>query len=193
MAYGNRPLAAVTADLPVGRGRMPPGQLAINRGGPPAATPTAISCRFASDRYRRLPGRARSPFSPPACRNHASAARPAPQPHPPSGPARRPGRVPECESRTALVNGSRPLFTATTFIITEPLRGSVESARPIGRGTRSALGHRWAGRFRIRGLPAEFWPRSLRRSAPSIHRATGSGRRHRRAAGRRPGVPSPRR
>ena len=157
------------------------------------ATPTAISCRFASDRYRRLPGRARSP----------SPCRPAGTTPPPPGRHRshtrlpdrqaRPGRVPECESRTALGNVSRPLFTATTFTITEPLRGSVESARSIGCGTRSALGHRWGGRFRIHGLPAEFWPRSLRRSAPSIHRAAGSGRRHRRAAGRQPGVPSPRR
>ena len=168
-----------------------PGQLAINRGGPSAATPTAISCRFASDRYRRLPGRARSP-SP---RRPAGTTPPGQHRSHTRLPDRqaRPGRVPECESRTALGNGSRPLFTATTFTITEPLRGSVESARPIGRGTRSALGHRWAGRFRIHGLPAEFWPRPLRRSAPSIHRATGSGRRHRRAAGRRPGVPSLRR
>jgi hypothetical protein len=41
--------------------------LAISRSGSPAATPIAISSRFVSDRYRRSPGRVRSP-SPPACR-----------------------------------------------------------------------------------------------------------------------------
>jgi hypothetical protein len=73
------------------------------------------------------------------------------------------------------------------------IRPTPTRRRPIDRGTRSAPGHRLVGRFRILGLPAEFWPRSLRRLALSIHRATGSGRRHRRAVGRRPGVPSPHR
>jgi beta-lactamase class A len=64
---------------------------------------------------------------------------------------------------------------------------------PTSSGRRSAPGHRRAGRIRTHGLHAEFWPRSRRRSGPSIHRAIGSGRRHHRAVGRRSGVPLPRR
>jgi len=151
----------------------------------------------------RAPRGARSPRSvneqqrrrlPRAVVDHVHPVRvPEPQSPAPLGAASPTGAASRTREPHRPRQRQSPASTATTSTITQALRGAVESAWPIGRGTRSARGRRLAGRFRIHGLPAEFWPQSPRRSAPSIHRATGSGRRHRRGGGRKPGVRSPHR
>src|SRR5262249_50344139 len=80
-----------------------PSRAAITRTPSPAASPTAISSRSASDRYRPLTGPAPFPFTPPAARNHNAPPRrnPPPPPRhprpppPPLPPQPRPHTLPE--------------------------------------------------------------------------------------------------
>src|SRR5216683_303758 len=91
-----------------------PSRAAITRSGSPAATPTAISSRSATDRYRPPAGPGPLPFTPPAARNQASAARPAPAATAASrhgSPAR---TASQKTSRSARGTGSRPRLTNTT-------------------------------------------------------------------------------
>src|SRR6266851_1236472 len=91
-----------------------PSRAAITRSGSPAATPTAISSRSATDRYRPPAGPGPLPFTPPAARNQASAAPPPPAATAASrhgSPAR---TASQKTSRSARGTGSRPRLTNTT-------------------------------------------------------------------------------
>jgi hypothetical protein len=92
-----------------------PSRAAIARTGWPAATPTAISSRSATGKYRPLTRPGPFAFTPPACRNHTFAIfEPTPAASPASftpSPARTPSQNTAC---TGLGTPGRPFFATTT-------------------------------------------------------------------------------
>ena len=93
-------------------------------------------------------------FTPPACRNHASATLPEPQSPAPSGAASPTGAASRMREPHRPRQRQSPASTATTSTITQALRGAVESALkclylaiisldPTGKGRQ-----RWTNRWK---------------------------------------------